>query len=53
MTQRVLVLTRNTGRGKTSGLELGRMHTRGANVFVVGAGKVTRLGLLGPGTGSD
>lgn len=41
--ERVLVLTRNTGRGKTSGLELGRMHTRGANVFVVGAGKVTRL----------
>jgi ketosteroid isomerase-like protein len=41
--ERVLVLTRNTGRGKTSGLELGRMHTRGANVFVIGAGKVTRL----------
>jgi hypothetical protein len=41
--ERVLVLTRNTGRGKTSGLELGRMHTRGANVFVIGAGRVTRL----------
>lgn len=41
--ERVLVLNRNTGRGKTSGLELGRMHTRGANVFVIRLGKVTRL----------
>ena len=41
--ERVLVLTRNTGRGKTSGLELGDMETRGANVFHIRDGKVTRL----------
>jgi ketosteroid isomerase-like protein len=41
--ERVLVLTRNTGRGKTSGLELGEMYTFGANLFHVRGGKVTRL----------
>ena len=40
--ERVLVLVRNTGRGKTSGLELGQMRTEGANVFHVRDGKVTR-----------
>ena len=40
---RVLVLTRNTGRGKTSGLELGDMQTRGANVLQFRDDKVTRL----------
>ena len=40
---RVLVLTRNTGRGKSSGLELGQMATRGANVLHISGGKVTRL----------
>lgn len=41
--ERVLVLTRNTGRGKTSGLELGDMGTRGANVFHIRDGRVIRL----------
>lgn len=41
--ERVLVLTRNRGRGKTSGLELGDMETRGANVFHIREGKVTKL----------
>ena len=41
--ERVLVLTHNSGRGKTSRLELGQMQTRGANVFLVRGGKVTRL----------
>jgi ketosteroid isomerase-like protein len=40
---RVLVLTRNTGRGKTSGLELGDMETRGANVLHLRDGKVARI----------
>jgi ketosteroid isomerase-like protein len=40
---RVLVLTQNSGRGKSSGLELGEMRTRGANVFELRDGKVTRL----------
>ena len=41
--ERVLVLTRNTGRGKTSGLEVGQLATKGANVFHVREGKTTRL----------
>lgn len=41
--ERVLVLTRNTGRGRTSGVELGEMQTRGANIIHVRDGKVTRL----------
>jgi ketosteroid isomerase-like protein len=40
---RVLVLLRNTGRGKTSGLELGQIHTKSANLFHIHDGKVTRL----------
>jgi ketosteroid isomerase-like protein len=40
---RVLVLTKNTGRGKISGLDLSGMETRGANVFHLRDGKVTRL----------
>jgi hypothetical protein len=39
----ILVLTSNTGRGKVSGLELGEMRTRGANLFRVKEGKVTAL----------
>jgi hypothetical protein len=39
----VLVLVHNTGRGKTSGLELGQMQTRGANLFHIGDGKVTKI----------
>ena len=41
--ERVLVLTTNTGRGKTSGVELGELRTRGANLFHIRGGKVTRL----------
>jgi ketosteroid isomerase-like protein len=41
--ERVLVLTSRTGRGKTSGLELDRMRTRGAHLFHVRGGKVTRF----------
>jgi ketosteroid isomerase-like protein len=41
--ERVLVLARFSGRGKTSGLELGRMRTNGAALFHVRAGKVTSL----------
>ena len=41
---RVLVLLRaGSGRGKMSGLEIGQMRTRGANVFHIRDGKVTRL----------
>jgi ketosteroid isomerase-like protein len=41
--ERVLVLTRNTGRGKASGVELDQMMTRSANLFHIRGGKVTRL----------
>jgi ketosteroid isomerase-like protein len=41
--ERVLVLTRRSGRGKTSGLELDELQTRGASVFHVCDGKVARL----------
>lgn len=42
--ERVLVLDHASGgRGKTSGLELRQMRTKGANVFHVRDGKVTRL----------
>jgi ketosteroid isomerase-like protein len=40
--ERVLVLIHLSGRGKTSGLELGRMRARQANLFHVRGGKVTR-----------
>jgi ketosteroid isomerase-like protein len=41
--ERVLVLVRMSGRGKTSGLQLAQMRTQGANLFHVRGGKVTRL----------
>jgi ketosteroid isomerase-like protein len=41
--ERVLVLFRFSGRGKASGLEVGRVRTEGANLFHLHAGKVTRL----------
>ena len=41
--ERVLVLSRQTGHGKTSGLDLGRMQTENATVFHVSEGKVVRL----------
>jgi ketosteroid isomerase-like protein len=40
---RVLVLIRRSGRGKTSGLELGELRTEGAAVFEVHDGKVTHV----------
>jgi ketosteroid isomerase-like protein len=40
---RVLVLYRRSGRGKTSGLELGQIRSKGAVLFHARAGKVTRL----------
>jgi ketosteroid isomerase-like protein len=43
--ERVLVLVSYRGRGKTSGLELGQMRQKGAGLFYVRRGKVTRLGL--------
>lgn len=41
--ERVLVLTQNSGRGKTSGLELANMQTPGANIFHIRDRRVTRL----------
>jgi ketosteroid isomerase-like protein len=41
--QRVLALFRFGGRGKTSGLEVGQLSGRGANVFHFRTGKVTKL----------
>jgi ketosteroid isomerase-like protein len=41
--KRVLVLLRMIARGKTSGLELGHMQSKGAILFQLGDGKVTRL----------
>ena len=40
---RVLVSTVFTGRGKTSGVEIGQTQSRGANLFHIRGGKVTRL----------
>jgi ketosteroid isomerase-like protein len=37
------VLTRGSGRGKTSGLELGQVRARSAQVFHIRGGKVTRF----------
>jgi ketosteroid isomerase-like protein len=41
--ERVLVLVQQSGRGKTSGLEIGQMWSKGASLFHVRGGKVTRL----------
>jgi ketosteroid isomerase-like protein len=40
--ERVLVLFRHSGRGKTSGLELGQMRAKGAQLFHVRSGKVIK-----------
>jgi ketosteroid isomerase-like protein len=40
---RVLVLTHFTGRGRVSGVEVGKVRTQGASFFHVHGGKVTRL----------
>jgi hypothetical protein len=41
--ERVLVLGHFSGRGKASGLELGQMRTKGASLFHVRGGEVTRF----------
>ena len=41
--ERVLVLTRRSGRGRTSGVELAQMQATGAQLFHVRGGKVTRF----------
>jgi ketosteroid isomerase-like protein len=41
--ERVLVLNHHGGRGRASGLELGEMLAKGATLFHVRDGKVTRL----------
>jgi ketosteroid isomerase-like protein len=41
--ERVLVTNYYIGRGKTSGLEVGQIRAKGANVFHVRDGKVTRF----------
>jgi ketosteroid isomerase-like protein len=41
--ERVLVLARLSGRGRRSGLELGQVRTKGATLFHVRDGKVTRI----------
>jgi ketosteroid isomerase-like protein len=41
--ERVLVLVHWSGRGKTSGLELGEMSAKAAAIFHVHSGKVTKF----------
>jgi hypothetical protein len=41
--ERVLVLVHGTGQGKTSGLNIGPLHSNGANLLHIRGGKVTRL----------
>ena len=41
--ERVLVLAQNSGRGKTSGLELGQVLTRPANLFHIREGSVVKF----------
>ena len=41
--ERVLVLSRYSGRGKTSGLELGQTGAKAATLFHIRDGKVTRF----------
>jgi ketosteroid isomerase-like protein len=40
--ERVLVLTRGAGRGRTSGLELGQVRPKGAHLFHISGSRVTR-----------
>ena len=41
--ERVLVLFHFSARGKTSGLDIGQISTKGASLFHLRGGKVTRL----------
>src|SRR2546423_7383539 len=43
--RRVLVLLRFSGRGRTSGMEIGSMSTRNASVYDIDGGFVRRLAL--------
>jgi ketosteroid isomerase-like protein len=40
--ERILALGRQSGRGKTSGLELGQMRAKGTALFQIRDGKVTK-----------
>src|SRR5262245_21843240 len=40
---RVLVSFHFTGRGKASGIDIGKLHTNGATLFEVRDGKITRI----------
>jgi ketosteroid isomerase-like protein len=40
---RVLVLTRLSGRGKTSGIDLQQMHAKGADILELRGGRVSRF----------
>ena len=50
--ERVLVRGQLSGRGKTSGLELGQLRAKGASLFHLRDGKVTRLVLYLDGDGA-
>ena len=41
--ERILVPLRNKGQGKRSGLDIGQVESKGANVFHIRGGRVTRL----------
>ena len=41
--ERVLVIFRRSGRGRSSGLDLGHLQSKGATLFELRGGKVTRL----------
>jgi ketosteroid isomerase-like protein len=41
--KRVLVLTRQSGRGKTSGLDLEQVQAKGADILHIRGGKVTKF----------
>ena len=45
--ERVLVLSHFSGRGRTSGLDVRQMRTKGAELFHVRGQKVTRLVIWG------
>ena len=44
---RILVLVRNTGEGKHSGLDVASLAGQGANLFEIRGGKVVRLEVFG------
>jgi ketosteroid isomerase-like protein len=41
--ERVLVSFHFTGSGKARGLDIARVHTSGATLFVIGDGRITRI----------